>query len=191
MSEAFDNPPVLGTVEGKVRKVVESMLADVDYYFMNWAQANVQLDQIKKPTIVYVLPATGVMDVSWGQIKDKPETFIAFVDNSELDFEGEDNDCVIERMKRLAMRFVKALNESGLFEIIEGNLPYSVLYDHLDQNVTGIVIHPVIEELEGVLLCDIDARQGPEIKEEADPEEDTEDDSENVEDMLNDNDTEG
>lgn len=191
MSEAFDNPPVLGTVEGKVRKVVESMLADVDYYFMNWAQANVQLDQIKKPTIVYVLPATGVMDVSWGQIKDKPETFIAFVDNSELDFEGEENDCVIERMKRLAMRFVKALNESGLFEIIEGNLPYSVLYDHLDQNVTGIVIHPVIEELEGVLLCDIDARQGPEIEDEADPEEDTEDDSENGEDMLNDNDTEG
>lgn len=166
MSEIYDKPPVLGTVEGKVRKVVESMLADVDYYFMNWAQANVQLDEIKRPTIVYVLPANGVMDVQWQQIKDKPETFIAFVDSTEGDFDGVENDNIIERMKRLAMCFVKALNESNLFEKIEGNLPYSVLYDHLDQNVTGIIIHPIIEEIQGVLLCDIDARVDPDNKDE-------------------------
>lgn len=61
-------------------------------------------------------------------------------------------------MKRLAIRFIKALNESGLFEPIEGRLPYRVLYDFLDRNVTGIVITPKLEEINGIRMCDIVAR---------------------------------
>lgn len=56
-------------------------------------------------------------------------------------------------MKRLAIRFVKALNESGLFEQIEGDVLYQVLYDHLDQNVTGVVLTLTLEEVKGVSLC--------------------------------------
>lgn len=154
MSNPYDIHPRLGTVEGKVRAVVESMGADVDYLFMNWAQANVELDRIEKPTVVYVLPANGNLNVAWNQIKDKPESFIAFVASTEFDFEGEANDNVIEAMKRLAMRFMRTLNESGYFEPIENDVPYSVLYDHLDQNVTGVVIRPILEEIEGVRICD-------------------------------------
>lgn len=154
MSEPFDNPPKLGTVEGKIRAIVESMGADVEYLFMNWAQANVAMDKITKPTIVYVLPASGSLGVSWGQVKDKPETFIAFVCSTEFDFKGEENDNIIEAMKRLAIRFIVALNESGYFEKIENDVPYSVLYDHLDDNVTGVVINPTLEEINGVLICD-------------------------------------
>lgn len=56
-------------------------------------------------------------------------------------------------MKRLCIRFINAVNESGLFEPIEGNLPYQVMYDRLDQNVTGIIITPILKEVEGVSLC--------------------------------------
>lgn len=154
MSKPYDIPPHLGTVEGKVRAVVESMGADVDYLFMNWAQANVELDRIEKPTVVYVLPANGNLNVAWNQIKDKPESFIAFVSSTEFDFDGEANDNIIEAMKRLAMGFIRTLNESGYFEPIERDVPYSVLYDHLDQNVTGVVIRPILEEIEGVRICD-------------------------------------
>lgn len=161
MSKPYDNPPKLGTVEGKVRAIVEAMGADVDYLFMNWAQANVELDRIEKPTVVYVLPANGYLDVQWNQIKDRPDTFIAFVASTEFDFEGEENDCIIETMKRLAMRFIRTLNESGYFEPIEDDLRYEVLYDHLDQNVTGIVIHPRLEEIVGVRICDDIERINP------------------------------
>lgn len=154
MSTTFDNAGKLGTVEGKVRAIVESMGADVEYRFMNWAQANVELDRIDKPTVVYVLPVSGYLNVAWNQIKDRPESFIAFVSSTEYDFDGEENDNIIEAMKRLAMRFIKRLNESGLFEQIENDLPYSVLYDHLDQNVTGVVITPVLKEIVGVNICD-------------------------------------
>lgn len=144
----------LGTVEGKIRAIVESMDADVEYMFCNWAQANVGIDGITKPTVVYVLPANGTFDVRWHQVKDKPETFIAFLSNTEFDFDGVKNDSIIEAMKRLAIGFVRALNQSGYFQQIEGDLPYQVLYDHLDQNVTGIVITPILEEVEGVVICD-------------------------------------
>lgn len=56
-------------------------------------------------------------------------------------------------MKRLCIRFIQTLNQSGMFAVIEGNVPYRVLYDHLDQNVTGIVIEPTLEEEEGVWIC--------------------------------------
>lgn len=154
MSTSFDKKGKLGTVEGKVKYIVETMGADVEYLFMNWAQANVQIDRIKRPTVLYLLPPSGYLNVAWNQIKDRPETFIAFLCSTEFDFDGEENDNLIEQMKRLAMRFIKRFNESGLFEIIENDLPYQVLYDYLDQNVTGIVIHPVLKEIEGVSICD-------------------------------------
>ncbi len=161
MSTTFDSTEKLGTVEGKVKAIVEAMGADVEYRFMNWAQANVELDRIDKPTVVYVLPASGYLNVAWNQIKDRPDSFIAFVSSTEYDFDGEANDNIIEAMKRLAIRFIKSLNESGLFEQIENELPYSVLYDHLDQNVTGVVIQPVLKEIDGVNICDLPTRLNP------------------------------
>ena len=79
--------------------------------------------------------------------------------------EGEANDDVIEQMKRLCVKFVKALNGSGLFKQIEGKLPYQVLYDHLDQNVTGIVIEPPLEEEEGIIICEDEVRAEDEFEE--------------------------
>lgn len=158
MSQPHDKKIRLGTVEGKIRAVVQSMDCDVDYRFCNWAQANADIDGITKPTVVYVLPANGTLDVKWNQVKDKPETFIAFLANTELDFDGEKNDNIIEAMKRLAILFVSTLNRSGYFQQIEGELPYQVLYDHLDQNVTGVVISPTLEEIEGVRICDTISR---------------------------------
>ena len=55
----YDKEGRLGTVEAKVRKVVESLGEDVGYQFCNWAQANVALDKVEKPTIIYVLPPSG------------------------------------------------------------------------------------------------------------------------------------
>lgn len=164
MSE-LKNIAVHGTVEKKIHSIVESMGADVEYLFMNWAQANVAIDRIEKPTIIYVLPPSGSLFFEWARVKDKPEAQIAFVCSTEFDFEGEANDDVIEQMKRLCVKFVKALNGSGLFKQIEGKLPYQVLYDHLDQNVTGIVIEPLLEEEEGIIICEDEVRAEDEFEE--------------------------
>lgn len=156
----YDTEGRLGTVEAKVRKVVESLGEDVDYLFCNWAQANVSLDKMKKPTIVYVLPPSGSFHFSWREVLDSPNAMIAFVSPSDFDFDGAKNDGIIEAMKRLCIRFVRALNESGYFEALDDNIPYQVLYDHLDANVTGIVISPTLSEEEGVNLCKEPERLG-------------------------------
>lgn len=149
----FDNKEILGTVEGKIRSIVATLGSDIEYRFMNWAQANVELDSIDKPTVVYVLPPSGTLTFKWNEVKDAPNTQIAFVCVTDFDFDGSENDGIIEEMKRLAIRFVKALNESDLFEQIEGDVLYQVLYDHLDQNVTGVVLTLTLEEVKGVSLC--------------------------------------
>ena len=147
-----------GTVEAKVRKVAESMGEDVEYLFMNWSQANVAMDAITKPSVVYVLPPSGKLDFSYARVKDYPETQIGFLAPTDFDFDGTENDNIIEQMKRLAIKFVKALNASKCFELIEGKQPYQVVYDFLDQNVTGIVLNLPLEEVDGIIICDEESR---------------------------------
>lgn len=151
-----------GTVEAKVKAVVESMGEGVKYLFMNWAQVNVAMDNITEPTIVYVLPPSGKLDFNYAMVKDYPETQIGFIAPTDFDFDGTENDNIIEQMKRLAIRFVKALNASEQFEIIEGKQPYQVVYDHLDQNVTGIVLSLPLEEVDGVIICEDESRDSDE-----------------------------
>lgn len=153
METTLKNIAEHGTVEKKIHKIVDSMGADVAYQFMNWAQANVELDRVDKPSVIYILPPAGELDFGWAQVKDRPDAQIAFVAPTDFDFDGEENDDIIEQMKRLCIRFIKTLNESGLFEQIEGRQPYRVLYDYLDRNVTGIVIEPKLKEEEGILIC--------------------------------------
>ena len=84
---------------------------------------------------------------------DRPNAQIAFVSPTDFDFDGAENDGIVEAMKRLCIRFVRAVNESGYFSELEDDIPYQVLYDHLDENVTGIVISPTLVEEAGVNLC--------------------------------------
>ncbi len=161
----YDKDGRLATVEAKVRKVAESLGKDIRYLFYNWAQANVELDKVAGPAIIYVLPASGSLDFTWREVLDRPDSQLAFVAPTDFDFEGSKNDGIIEAMKRLCIRFIKALNDSGYFEEIDGEQRYQVLYDHLDHNVTGIVIELSLKEVEGVNLCQEPRRRGDEVDE--------------------------
>lgn len=154
-TKGYDSDTFLGTVEGKVRAIVESMDEDVEYQFMNWAQANVRLDKVSRPTIVYVLPPSGTLTFTWKDVKDSPNSQIAFLCHTKFDFNGQENDGIIEEMKRLCIRFIRKFNESGLFEEFDGPIMYRVLYDYLDANVTGIVIEPTLVEVDGISLCSV------------------------------------
>lgn len=139
------------TVEEKVRKIVEQM--GVTYLFENWQAANVRLDKMQLPAVMYVLPASGNLNVGLMQMKDFPNCMIAFMDKTKHDFSGEENDMVIERCKSLAREFILNVNRSGMFEPVQGNIQYSVFYDKLDVNVTGIVIQIPLKEIRGIVIC--------------------------------------
>jgi len=144
------------TVESKIRHIVEHIWKpDADYMFYNWAQANVALDGITRPVIVYVLPASGTLFPQWHQTCDRPTTQIAFLSPTDFDFKTRTNDRLMQAMKILAIKFILEVNKSGMFEKIPEKtpIPYQAVYDHLDENVTGIIISLDLRELQGIKHC--------------------------------------
>lgn len=140
------------SVERKIASVVETM-GNLTYVFDNWHTANFRLDKESLPAVINVLPVSGVMNVTDRKLRDFPNCMLAFVDKADFDFDGKDNDEILERCKNLAMEFILTANASGLFEPISGDVRYSVLYDKLDVNVTGVVIELQLMEKQGITLC--------------------------------------
>lgn len=140
------------TVEQKIKTIVDKM-EGVTYIFDNWQAANVRLDKESLPAVLNVLPVSGVFNLGVTQLKDCPNCMLAFMDKTHFDFDGTENDRIIEGCKNLAKEFILSLNSSGLFKPVSGDIPYSVFYDKLDVNVTGIVIELKLEETMGIVRC--------------------------------------
>lgn len=157
MEEAFtdkyENEGYKGSVEKKIHHIA-SQFTDCAYSFADFAQANVAFDHIDKPTIMYVLPASGKLHFHYNRVFDRPEVQLWFLCPADFDFDGRENECRVEAMKRLAIRFIDAVNNSGLFHPVDvADIPYQVAYDAFDINLTGICLTPQLEEKEGVTLC--------------------------------------
>lgn len=147
------------SVESKIRQIIEDQWQpEADYMFYNWAQANAEIRRIKRPVIIYVLPASGSLYPMWNQTLDRPVSFIAFLCKTDFDFKTRENDRLMQHMKELAAQFIQEVNKSGLFEAIpqKEEIPYQVVYDHiLDVNVTGIMITIKLKPLNGIPHCPI------------------------------------
>ena len=140
------------SVERKIASVAEK-LEGVTELFDNWATANVRLDKLPLPASINLLPISGKFVISRTQLRDSPNCMIAFADKAKFDFDGVENDEVIERCKGYAVQFIRELNRSELFEWVSDEVPYSVFYDKLDVNVTGIVIELKLKEVQGAPMC--------------------------------------
>lgn len=132
----------------KIKSVVDS-IEGLSFEFNDWTRANVTLDYKCLPTCLYVLPVSGELNAKNGNFRDYPNMLIAFLDKADLDFEGTDNEIVVERMKDYARQFIIAVNRSGLFEPIPDRVSYSTIYDRLDVNLTGVAIQVQLKELQG------------------------------------------
>ena len=140
------------SVERKIASVAEKMKG-ITYLFDNWATANVRLDKMPLPAIINLLPVSGKFVISRTQLRDCPNCMIAFADKASFDFDGVENDAIIERCKEYAVTFISELNKSGLFEWMSDEVPYSIFYDKLDVNITGIMIELKLKEVQGVPMC--------------------------------------
>lgn len=143
------------TVEQKIKTIVDQM-EGITYVFGNWNMVNVMLEKIRDvemPVFVNLLPMSGSFNLGKTQLKDYPNCMFAFLHKTNLDFDASDNDSIIERCKDYAIEFVLRLNESSLFEQIDENIHYSVYYDLLDINMTGISIEVQLKETKGLVLC--------------------------------------
>ena len=151
MSEDYEKYTLTrsNSVEKKIKSVAESMVG-FTYVYENWTRADLRLDRLPLPAIINLLPVSGAMSLKMDQFKDKPNCMFVFVDKVNKDADGKDNDAVFERMKSAAMVFIARMNDSGLFDPIEGDIPYSVILEKLSPIVTGISISVQVKEVKGV-----------------------------------------
>lgn len=140
------------TVEQKIKSVIEQM-DGINYLFADWQRANMKLDNFPMPAVINLLPVSGSFKLDMLQLKDKPNCMLAFADLTNFNPDCTENDGIIDACKRRAMEFILRLNDSGLFSPVSGDIPYSVFYDKLDANITGITIELNLEESRGVVLC--------------------------------------
>jgi hypothetical protein len=138
-------------IKEKVKSIIEK-IEGLSFEYNDWTRANITLDNKELPTCLYLLPVSGSLNMHNGIIRDKPDCLIAFIDKDELDFDGEQNDEIMERMKDFARRFIVEVNKSGLFKPVDGNFIYTSIWDKLDVNLTGIVLEIRLEELDGVCV---------------------------------------
>jgi hypothetical protein len=151
MSEDYEKYTLTrsNSVEKKIKSVAESMVG-FTYVYEDWTRADLRLDRLPLPAIINLLPVSGAMSLKMDQFKDKPNCMFVFVDKVNKDADGKDNDAVFERMKSAAMVFIARMNDSGLFDPIEGDIPYSVILEKLSPIVTGISISVQVKEVKGV-----------------------------------------
>ena len=125
----------------------------VTYVYDDWAGANVELDRVSQPSIINLLPVSGKLYFKNNQFKDEPNCMLAFADRTDFEANTIENNNVIEKCKRRSMEFFHRLNQSGLFEPVPEELPYSVFYDKLDENITGVCIEVRLKEITGITFC--------------------------------------
>ena len=142
------------TVEQKVKSVAET-IEGLTYVFENWTKADIRMDRLPLPAMVNLLPVSGSFKLKNNQFKDQPNCMFAFFDKSLRDSTGTEYDTVVDRCKSLAIEFIARLNESALFEPIEGEINYSVSLDKLSTSVSGIIVSVQLKEVIGVCVSNL------------------------------------
>ena len=138
------------TIEDKVREIASEQFSEFSYVFEDWYTADKVVEKTALPAIIFILPVSGILQYGQhGRIRDAENCAIAFVDKVDKEADGRDNETVYNAMKTAARAFINALNASGFFNPIEGDVAYNVMYEQLSSIVTGVVLQLQLKELVG------------------------------------------
>jgi hypothetical protein len=123
-------------------------------------------DGLTLPACLYVQPVAGTIRsasssilctvagflnfTSQGFVRDAPSCLISFADAMPLDYKGADAQEIAERLKGLAVRFIVAVNESGFFVPVAGQINYRVAFDKMDANLCIVTLSLTLQEQAGV-----------------------------------------
>ena len=138
------------TIDDKVREIASEQFSEFSYVFEDWYTADKVVEKTALPAIIFILPVSGILQYGQhGRIKDAENCAIAFVDKVDKEADGRDNETVYNAMKTAARAFINALNASGFFNPIDGDVAYNVIYEQLSSIVTGVVLQLQLKELVG------------------------------------------
>lgn len=140
------------SVEKKLKQIADGHFTCWSWVFDDWKSADRVLAKVEMPAIVCLMPVGGEMTFRRGKVWDSEDVALCFIDKVPRDADGEDNEAVYSRMKREAMRFVGAMNKSGLFEPVEGGVRYDTIIEGTANVLTGVMMSLTIKENEALCL---------------------------------------
>lgn len=136
------------SIDEKIQEIANSALPEWTYVFDNWYDASKTASKVKLPVIVELLPWGGSLYFRNGMARNAQSCSIAFLDKVTKDANGSDQSEVYNRMMLAAEEFVRSVNDSGYFEVVE-SVQYNIIYDQLSTIVTGVWLDITLTELVG------------------------------------------
>lgn len=134
------------TIEDKIKKIADEQFPTYGFVFDNLYRIDERLESTTMPVIVSTLPQGGEVSIRNGRIHDRENILLGFFDIVPHDADGEDNAEVYNRMKDLGFAFIKAMNESGMFEYVTA-LTYDVWCVRMSNIITGVFMNVQIADL--------------------------------------------
>lgn len=128
----------------------------MSYSFEDWSRQNFLADTADLPIVLDILPASGNINITGGQVRISYDRTFAFMDECEFDYESSDANNIVTAMTEKAVQFIAHINGCGLWEPIDGDMAVRAAYDLLDRNMAGVIVEFRLTPLAG--KCEDDYR---------------------------------
>ena len=125
-----------------IKAVAKSL--DLGYKFGTYKELNylfTRADETELPAVCELLALKGSFEIRYEAVKDSQEITLLFLDIDQKTVNSEKTAEIIDRMKSKALEFIKLLNETGRYEVIdETSLEYFTIVKQFDKCLSGIEI---------------------------------------------------
>lgn len=142
-----------------INSILQAMVEDQDCELQSWqyndlSTANVRLDNKKpSPTAVFLQISDWTMGVNAINVRESADINISFLEKEgKMDAGGIEQDGIIDRMKWLAIDFVKRLRNVKSLEIEDDEIKIKSVFLRSDSNRSGVNIQLSLKERQGECL---------------------------------------
>lgn len=143
------------TIIDKIKKTIPASLGD-RFVYDSESQLNVILDNERFPLAFMTLVDTGTVQDQLGQFKERLTIDMHFATLAEQDMNGEDNERLIDQMKRIALgEWLPALRDAEYIHLVSVNSTRRIYmqFGQYDVILTAYVVNVTIDDNEGFGVC--------------------------------------
>ena len=134
-----------------VKNIIESVAGacGIQCHYQSVEQLNRLLDNAEFPCAYFFLLTQNTLNVDGGNLRERVQVAVFFVEPTEYDFAAVENEEIIERCKQRALQWVRSLWSNSYLRLIGVNNTQRV-YDEMDVTLTGFAVNVTLEELKGI-----------------------------------------
>ena len=127
----------------EINKILECMQRDglvASIMYQSPAKSNVVVGSKQQPTAVFFCISKTEIDITMGTQSESGICSVYFLDRSNLDFDGLQNEQTIDRMKNIAINFVGRVMSSKDIKFNNTNVKLNSKYNVFDAKLTGVAV---------------------------------------------------